>query len=100
MQRIPAHITLRSLRQARGLSSTALAERLADRGVTVDPDHILAVELGHKNAGNPLRVAWADELGVNPRDIRFADEMRDLIAEVDAANEDAGETRPKRRDAA
>jgi transcriptional regulator with XRE-family HTH domain len=86
MQRIPAHVTLRSLRQARGLTSAALAGRLHERGVDVDPDHIIAVELGHRNAGNPLRVAWAEELGVNPTDIRFAPELRDLIAAADAAN--------------
>jgi hypothetical protein len=84
MQRIPAHVTLRALRQARGLTAGQLADLLRERGVTVDQDHIYSVELGHKRAGNPLRVAWAAELGVNPRDIAFADEIRDLVADADA----------------
>jgi hypothetical protein len=80
MPRIQAHVTLRALRESRGLTSPALAERLKDRGVKVDPDHILAVELGHRRAGNELRVAWADELGINSRDIHMASELREIVA--------------------
>jgi len=80
---IQAHVTLRALRTSRGLTSVALAERLKKRGVTVDPDHILAVELGHRRAGLELRVAWADELGINPSDIHFEAELRDLITLAD-----------------
>jgi transcriptional regulator with XRE-family HTH domain len=88
MQQIPALVTLRALRQMRGLTAAALAERLAERGVKVDQNHILSVELGHKNAGNPLRVAWAEELGINPREIRFGYEVREMIAEADAGTKD------------
>ena len=88
MPRIPAHVTLRALRQSRGLTSPALAKKLAERGVTVDPDHILAVELGHRSAGYELRVAWADELGVDPRDIHMAAELRKIVA---AAGGECGE---------
>ena len=84
MPRIQAHVTLRALRESRGLTSPALAARLKERGVTVDPDHILAVELGHRRAGNELRVAWADELGVNSRDIHMAAELREIVAAADA----------------
>jgi transcriptional regulator with XRE-family HTH domain len=83
MPQIPAHVTLRALRQSRGLTSPKLAEKLKERGVTVDPDHILAVELGHRSAGYALRVAWADELGINPRDIHMAAELRAIIAAAD-----------------
>ena len=61
-----------------------LAERLKERGVKVDPDHILAVELGHSGAGAALRSAWADELRINPRDIHFAAELREIIAAASA----------------
>jgi hypothetical protein len=60
-----------------------LAERLKDRGVKVDPDHILAVELGHSGAGAALRAAWADELRINPRDIHMAAELREIVAAAD-----------------
>ena len=83
MPRIPAHVTLRALRESRGLTSPALAERLKDRGVKVDPDHILAVELGHSGAGAALRAAWADELRINPRDIHMAAELREIVAAAD-----------------
>ena len=88
MPRIPAHVTLRALRESRGLTSPALAERLKDRGVKVDPDHILAVELGHSGAGPALRAAWADELRINPRDIHMAAELREIIAAADADEND------------
>lgn len=83
MQRIPALVTLRALRQARGLTAVALADLLRDRGVQVDPDHIYSVELGHKNPGLAVRKAWADELGISPRDIVIAPEVRELVASAD-----------------
>jgi hypothetical protein len=88
MAPIPAHVPLRVLRQLRGLTSPALADLLADRGVKVDPDHLLAVELGHRTAGLALRTAWAEELGIKPGDIHMAAELRDIIA---AAGETPGE---------
>ena len=72
------------------MTAAQLAERLAERGVKVDQDHIYSVELGHKRAGNPLRVAWAAELGVNPMDIAFADEIRELVASADETSGGAG----------
>lgn len=84
MPLIQAHVTLRALRESRGLTSPALAERLLDRGVKVDPDHILAVELGHRRAGTELRAAWADELRINPRDIHMGAELREIVAAADA----------------
>ena len=88
MSRIPAHVTLRALRTSRGLNSVVFAARLKDRGVKVDPDHILAVELGHRRAGLELRVAWADELGISPSDIHFEAELRDLLTLADADSDD------------
>jgi transcriptional regulator with XRE-family HTH domain len=89
MPLIPAHVTLRALRESRGLTSPKLADKLKERGVKVDPDHILAVELGHRRAGNELRVAWADELGINPRDIHMASELREIVAA--SAEDDSSE---------
>lgn len=86
MPRIPAHVTLRALRESRGLTSPKLSEKLKARGVTVDPDHILAVELGHRRAGLELRMAWADELGIKPGDIHMEGELRELITLADEAS--------------
>jgi len=85
MQRIPPMVSLRSLREAHGLDSRQLAERIAEQGAEVHPDHILNVELGHKTLSNKLRNAWARALSVHPLDIRQAD---DLIALVTKADED------------
>jgi hypothetical protein len=84
MAPIPAHVTLRSLRKSRGLDSPTLARLLADRGVKVDPDHLLAVELGHRNAGTALRTAWAEEMGISPSDIHMAAELREIVAAADS----------------
>lgn len=84
MAKIPAHVPLRVLRVKAGLTSTALALLLADNyGVKVDPDHILAVELGHRTAGTELRAAWAEELGIKAGDIHMAGELREIIAAAD-----------------
>lgn len=83
---VPPHATLRAIREAHGLTSPMLAAKIADRGVKVDPDHLLSVELGHKRASNSLLVAWANVLQINPRDIRQAAELRELVGEeVEAA---------------
>lgn len=81
---IPAHVTLRSLRQARGLTGAQLAERLQDRGVTVETNHIYDVEVGRIGLSLELRLAWAGELGIGHRDIRTGAEIRDLVADADA----------------
>ena len=84
MAPIPAHVPLRVLRTLRGLTSPALAQLLEDGyGVKVDPDHILAVELGWRNAAPPLRRAWAEELGIKPGDIHGGPELREIIAAAD-----------------
>ena len=80
---IPPHVSLRAIREMRGFTSPMLAERLEERGVKVDRNHILSVELGHKRGSNALIVAWADELGINPRDVRQEAELRELIAAAD-----------------
>jgi transcriptional regulator with XRE-family HTH domain len=81
---IPAHVTLRSLREARGLTAADLAARLLERGVSVATQHIYDVEVGRKNPGFDLRVAWADELGVGVRDFRTGGELRELVEAADA----------------
>jgi len=87
MQRIPPQVTLRAIREAHGLTSPMLAAKIAERGVKVDPDSLLSVELGHKRASNSLLVAWANVLQINPRDIRQAAELVELVTGGDEAAE-------------
>ena len=98
MAPIPAHVPLRVLRTQRGLTGKALAGILADNyGVTVTPEQIFAVELGHNTAGLALRAAWAEEMGIRPGDIRMAAELREIIAAADGA---AGQDEPDENGAA
>jgi transcriptional regulator with XRE-family HTH domain len=85
MQRIPAHVSLRALREARGLTAGKLAGHLRERGIDVDPNHIYDVELGRKCPSFELRTAWAEVLGIGVLDIRTDGEIRDLITAADAS---------------
>lgn len=82
---IPAHVTLRALREARGLTAGQLAERLAERGVTVGTDHIYDVEVGRKGLSFELRLAWAEVLGFDVHGVRTGAELRELVTAADAA---------------
>lgn len=81
---IPAHVTLRGLREAQGLTAAGLASRLAERGITVGTDHIYDVEVGRKGLSFELRLAWAEALGFGARDVRTGAELRELVAAADA----------------
>jgi len=83
MKKVPPMVPLRALRQAHGLTSPDLANRIAEFGVTVDPDHIIAVELGHRGAGPELRTAWARALNIKPLDIRRPEDLAEIFADTD-----------------
>ena len=80
MEPIPAHVPLRALRASRGWTARRLAEALADRGVTVNENHLIGVELGGKTAGPALRRAWAEEFSLQPGDIHMAKQLQEIIA--------------------
>jgi transcriptional regulator with XRE-family HTH domain len=90
---IPPMVPLRALRQAYGLTSPALAGRIAEYGVSVDPDHLIAVELGQSGASRELLTAWARALNVNPLDIRRPADLREILsAEVAESTPSPSET--------
>lgn len=67
----PPFVGVRVLREVRGLTLPALAERIEEHlGKPVDPDHLSNVERGWKNPSNPLLNAWALALGINPLDLK------------------------------
>ncbi|WP_199444486.1 helix-turn-helix domain-containing protein [Umezawaea beigongshangensis] len=76
-------VSLRSLREAHGLTSPQLAERIAERGVQVHPDALLNVELGHKRASRRLLTAWALALGIRPVDIQQQAELAERLTRAD-----------------
>lgn len=80
-------VPLRALREAHGLTSTQLAARIAEYGVTVDPDSICAVELGQTGVSQRLLTAWARALGIKPIDVRRPQELRDILLDDDVVPE-------------
>lgn len=67
----PPFVGIRVVREIRGLTLPALAERIETHlGKAVDPDHLSNVERGWKNPSNALLHAWALALGIEPLDVR------------------------------
>lgn len=66
---IGPQVRIRDLREAHGLSVSQLVDRIAEQGVTVHPDTVRNVELGHKRASHPLITAWSKALGIPVLDI-------------------------------
>jgi transcriptional regulator with XRE-family HTH domain len=63
-------VGIRQLREAHGLSVTALTERIAPfLGKQPDGDTIRNVELGHKRASRELLAAWAKALNLTLLDV-------------------------------
>lgn len=83
-------VSLRALREAHGLSSPQLAERIREQGFPVTADSLLNVELGHKRASNPLIHAWARALGIRALDIHQADELRERLQPAEPLHTRAG----------
>lgn len=59
-------VSIRELRKAHGLTLTGLADRIKDFGLHVHPDTLSNIELGHKQASEPLVLAWSRALNVSP----------------------------------
>lgn len=50
-------------------SAERLAERIAEHGVRVHPDHLRNCELGHQRPSERLLTVWALALGLDPLDV-------------------------------
>ncbi|MFC5184412.1 helix-turn-helix domain-containing protein [Actinomadura harenae] len=83
---IPPMVPLRALREAHGLSTTQLAERIAEYGVRVHPSSLTNVEQGNKQVSRSLLRAWALALNIHPVDVRRDDDLRVMLREADAAD--------------
>lgn len=77
----PPMVSLRALRKAHGLTYPALAERITEQGVSVDPDHLNAVELGQCGASTELLAAWARAYNMHPLDIKTAEVLAEVLTE-------------------
>lgn len=81
----PPMVSLRALRLAYDLKYPQLAERIAEHGVTVSPDHLNAVELGQCNASSELLTAWARAYNLHRLDIKTADVLAEVFSETNEA---------------
>lgn len=73
--RIPPLVTVRTLREALGLTSPQVAERMGDYGVDYHADSVLNVERGLRGAGAPALGAFALACGIKPVDIWTEDRV-------------------------
>lgn len=63
-------VSIRTLREAHGLTQRELAERITERrGRPTDVSTISNVESGNKPASKQLMAAWAQALGLHPLDV-------------------------------
>lgn len=69
---IPPSVSLRTLRDAHGLTLPALVKRIAEQGHTVTADHLSHCEIGSRRPSSVLLHAWARALNVPPLDVRPA----------------------------
>lgn len=83
-------VPLRVVREAHGLSSRGLADRIAEFGVDVQPDSLIAVELGQTGVSTELLTAWAHALKITPVDVRRPDDLVRILA-VDCEDVEASE---------
>lgn len=66
---IGPQVRIRILRQILVGSAEKLADRIAEQGVQVHPDHIRNCELGRQKPSARLMRAWALALGLDPLDV-------------------------------
>lgn len=50
--------------------------------MTVDPDSLLNIELGHKPGSSGLLKAWARALRIKPLDVHRPDDLRNRLNEM------------------
>ena len=73
-RREPPRVTIRTLREAHGLTLPMLVARISEQGVGVTADHLSNCELGWKRPSNALLHAWARALGIKSLDV-FLDDV-------------------------
>lgn len=73
----PPTVSMRTLREAHGLTIAALTKKIEERGVKVTADHISNCELGWKRPSNQLLHAWAKALGITRLDVFTEDDDAD-----------------------
>ncbi|GGM26539.1 hypothetical protein GCM10011608_09120 [Micromonospora sonchi] len=80
---IPPQVSLRALREWRGLTLEQLAHGIRSQGVAISTIHINNVELGNKQTTATVMTAWARVLGIDPLHIRTDREVRQYLDAVD-----------------
>lgn len=83
-QPIPPQVSLRALREMRGLTLEQLAEEIREQGVQISAVGLNNAELGHRQASPAVVDAWARALGIKPMHVRQGRDLRDWVRAIDA----------------
>ena len=82
----PPRVGIRAVREAYGLSVADLQQRIEEHGVkVVNTCTIRNIETGNKRPSNPLLVAWAKALKLNPLDVTMPEDCCCHVQDADAA---------------
>lgn len=83
MRNLPPLVSIREVRLALGLTSVQLAQRIEEEeGITIDPDSLLNIELGHKQVSTNLLRAWARVLRMEPLNVHRPDDLRGRLGQL------------------
>lgn len=84
---LPPQVSLRALREWRGMTLEELAQSIREQGVEITVVGINNAELGHRNASEPVMLAWCRALGIKRHLVRQARELREWVTTTDAPSE-------------
>lgn len=80
---IPPQVSLRALREWRGLTLEQLADEIRAQGHDVSVTALNNAELGHRQASPRFLDAWARALGIRPSHIRQGRELRQWVNDIE-----------------
>lgn len=92
---IPPQVSLRALREWRGLTLQQLANEIRAQGVDISVTALNNAELGHRQASPRVLDAWARALGIRPMHVRQGRDLRQWVRDIDRSpSADARELEP------
>ncbi|MFG1659010.1 helix-turn-helix domain-containing protein [Micromonospora chersina] len=86
---IPPQVSLRALREWRGLTLEQLADEIRAQGHNVSVTALNNAELGHRQASPLLLDAWARALGIRSTHIRQGRDLRQWVDAIDRSADGA-----------
>jgi transcriptional regulator with XRE-family HTH domain len=84
---IPPQVSLRALREWRGLTLEQLADEIRAQGLDVSVTALNNAELGHRQASPRFLDAWARALGIRTTHIRQGRDLRQWVRDIDSVGQ-------------